>query len=133
MTIESEFQSWNVTATEDLSAASRRFKAVSIFGTIAGTNALALGIMRSGNVLGGQVSVVVQGITKAVCATVITTPGWPISITGSGFIAPATTTASGGSVGTGHIGRYLGLAAAASGDLVPVLVNFTQVSPWANA
>lgn len=124
MTTESEFTIWGVTAGQDLSVASTKHKVVTVGGTIAGTLSQAIGILRSSSPTGSQASVVIRGITKAVAATAITTPGYPLTVTGSGFLAAC---ASGG----GHIGRYLGTAACASGDLIPVAVDFTQVAAWA--
>lgn len=124
MTIESEFQIWNVTATEDLSGAGARFKAVSIAGTIAATPSLAIGILRSAGASGAQVSAVVKGFTKAVVGAVVTTPGYPLKVAAtSGFLIAAVS-------GDVHCGRYLGTAACASGDLVPVLVDFSTKPAW---
>jgi len=131
MTIESEFQIWNVTATEDLTG-NVIGKAISIAGTIAAGMPLAVGVARSKNVSGGQVSVVYKGITKVVVGAAVTTPGYPISVAAtSGFFIAATACASGGAVGTGHVGRLLNTAAVASGDLVPAMVDFTFKPPYA--
>ena len=123
MAIESEFQCWSVTATADLSAASNLFKAVSIAGTLAFGPSLALGVLRSANVSGGQVSAVFRGITKVLVAGAVTTPGYPITVNNSAFFAAAS---SGGAT----CGRLLNTAAVASGDLVPALVDFTIKAPW---
>lgn len=130
MTIESEFQIWNVSATEDLSG-NVLHKAVTISGTIAATPALAIGVLRSKGVVGQQVAAVYKGITKVIVGAAVTTPGYPITITTSGFFIAATAAASGGTLGTGHIGRLLNTAAVASGDLVPALVDFTTKPPYA--
>ena len=119
MTIESEFKVWNVTATEDLTANSAMYHAVSILGTIAASPAMAIGVLRGKAVLGAQAPVVIEGITKVVAGAVITTPGYPIANTTSGFFIAAV---SGGV----HCGRYLGGAACASGDLVSAYVDFTS-------
>lgn len=123
MTIESEFDVWGVTASEDLTGAVIG-KAVSIAGTLAAGNALAIGIARSKNVSGGQVSAVFRGITKVVVGAAVTTPGFPIKVAAtSGFLIAATS-------GDGVVGRLLNTAAVASGDLVPALVDFATRPVW---
>ena len=124
MTIESEFQIWNVQATEAIGG-DKLFKVASIAGTVAAGIANSIGIIRGTGAVGAQVPVVFKGITKAVAGAVVTTPGFPLKVAAtSGFIVAAAS-------GDGHIGRYLGLAACASGDLVPVLVDFTTKPAWA--
>jgi len=130
MTIESEFQNWNVTATEDLTANSAMYHAVSIAGTIAATPALAIGVLRGKAILGAQAPVVIHGITKVMVGAAITTPGYPITVTTSGWFIAATAAASGGPVGTGHIGRLLTTGAVASGDLVTAFVDFATKPMW---
>ena len=124
MTIESEFYTWNVQATEAIGA-DKLFKVASIVGTVAAGSPLAIGIIRGTGAVGAQIPVVFKGITKAVVGGAVTTPGYPLSVAAtSGFLVAA---ASGGT----HFGRYLGTAAAASGDLVPVMVDFTHKTAWA--
>jgi hypothetical protein len=124
MTIESEFQIWNVQATEAIGG-DKLFKVASIAGTVAAGNALAIGITRGTGAVGAQIPVVFKGITKAFAGAVVTTPGFPLKVAAtSGYIVAAAS-------GDGHIGRYLGLAACASGDLVPVVVDFSTKPAWA--
>ena len=122
MTIEGEFSIWNVTATEDLTAATALYKACGINGTIVASTALALGVLRSKNVSGGQVSVVYAGITKVVAGAAVSTLGFPLTVTTSGFFIAATS-------GAGHVGRAL--STAASGDLIAAMVDFKTKPAWA--
>lgn len=122
MTIESEFQVWNVTASEDLSGAGNLHKALSIAGTVAAGPTFAIGVLRSKNVSGGQVSAVVKGITKVMMGTAVGTLGHPLKIAAtSGWFAAAAS-------GDVHVGRALTLAA--SGDLIPAMVDFTTKPAW---
>lgn len=124
MTIESEFSVWNVTAAEDLSGAGALYKIVSIAGTIAAGPSLAVGVLRSKNISGGQVSAVFKGITKVVLGAAVTTPGYPfVTAATSGFAIAA-------SSGGVHHGRLLNTGAVASGDLVTALVDFSTKPAW---
>jgi hypothetical protein len=112
-----------ITAAEDLSAAGMRYKAVTFAGTIAATTALAAGIMKFGANSGNVASVILEGVTKGDCATAVTTAGWPLKITTSGWLAAA---ASGDKV----IARYIGQAASASGDRIAIAVDGKCLSIW---
>lgn len=114
----------SVVAGADLSPASCRFHAITINGTIAANTALAFGVLRNTPKLGEFASIVYEGITKVSVGAAVTTPGYPLTITASGWFIAAS---SGGS----HVGRIL--AAANSGDTAAALLDFTQVAQWAGA
>jgi len=122
MTIEGQFKVWNVLAAEDLLNAVG--KAVTINGTIAPTIANAIGVLRGKGSTGQHLPAVFEGVTKVVVGAAVTTPGYPIKITTSGFFIAAAS-------GDGHVGRLLNTAAVASGDLVPAMVNFMTKPAWA--
>lgn len=121
MSTESKISVYNVLATEDLTATTAMFKAVGFGGTIVADPLAAAGILRSHAKIGAQASAVFEGQTKAVAGAAITTPGFGITITTSGFIIAAS---SGGKT----CGRAL--TSAASGDLIPVFVDFTGISAF---
>jgi len=106
-----------VTAAEDLSPAAMRYKAVTFAGTIAPSVLRAAGIMKYGASSGGIASVILEGVTKADCALAISTAGWPLKVTTSGWVTAAVS-------GDNFIGRYIGQTASASGDRIPIAVDF---------
>jgi hypothetical protein len=116
---------YDFAAAEDLSGASSRYKVVSVAGTIASAanKAQWAGILKFGNNSGQQFSAVYEGLTKAIGGAVITTPGWPVKVANSGFLVAAAS-------GDQSCGRYLGTAASASGDLIPVAVDFMNPGVW---
>lgn len=109
-------ESLQVQATEDLSLASQRYKAVTFAGTIAPDGKRVAGIMRFGATSGGLVTAIIEGITKGDVATTVTTAGWPLKVVTSGWLAAA---ASGDNV----IARYIGQVACASGDRIPIVLD----------
>jgi hypothetical protein len=110
-----------VTATEDLSAAAMRYKAITYAGTIAQDTKRVAGIMRFGANSGNIATAVIEGITKGDCSTAVTTVGWPLKVVTSGWLAAA---ASGDQV----IGRAL--AACASGDRVVLTLDAKVPAQW---
>lgn len=121
MATDIDFKLLQVTAGADLSGEGSKFKAVTLNGTIAANANLAGGILRHGADSGKAVSLVYEGITKVLAGAAISTVGFPITITTSGFVIAAS---SGGS----SIGRAL--STCASGDLVQAAVDFKSIGFW---
>ena len=116
MTTDSDFEMTTVSAGADLTGADKLFKAVAVGGTIAATNAAALGLLRSKGKSGESVSVAYAGEMKAYAGAAITA-GDRVSITTSGFTIVAVDSRS-------TVGRAL--ETAASGDLYRGLFNFAS-------
>lgn len=116
MTTHIREETLQVTAAEDLSAAAMRYKAVTFAGTIAPDGKRVAGILKFTANSGAIATVVIEGLSKADCATTVTTAGWPLKVVTSGWVAAA---ASGDNV----IGRYIGQAAVASGDRIPIALD----------
>ena len=118
MSTHGNYEARAIVAGEDLSG-DVLYRAISYGGTITGTNALGrqAGVLVSKGKSGERVSYAYEGEVKVRAGAAITTPGYAITVTGSGWFVAAT---SGGMA----IGRYLGDAACASGDIVPAFVNF---------
>lgn len=104
-------------AGADLTGDASLYKAIAVGGTIAATNAAAVGLLMTKSSSGGNISVAYEGELKAVAGDSITA-GNQVSVTTSGFLIVATDSRS-------NIGRAL--ETAASGDLFRALVNFTNV------
>lgn len=121
MTVESTHKQWTVQATDDLSIAGARFKAITLGGAIAATTSRAAGVLMTSTRSGEFASAIYEGVAKVIAGAAVTTLGYPLTITTSGFFIAAS---SGGS----SCGRAL--AAAASGDLIPAFVDFTTVPAW---
>ena len=121
MTTHIREETLQVVATEDLSAAAMRYKAVTYAGTIAADNKRPAGIMKYGANSGSAATIIVEGITKADVTGTVTTIGWPLKATTSGWLTAA---ASGDQV----IGRAL--TAAASGDRVALTLDGKAPSAW---
>lgn len=121
MTVHRDQTLMTVPATADLSGAASRFKVVTIGGTICSAALVkqAAGILWHGGEVGQGLSVVREGITKAMAGVAISTVGYPVTTADSGFLA---LTVSGGMT----FGRVL--ETCASGDLVPVMVDFTNIT-----
>lgn len=115
MATDLHFEALSVAATVDLSGLGVRFKAITFGGAIAANNETAAGILRHQGRSGETVSVMYQGIFKAQFGTAVSTPGYPLRITTSGFVVAAT---SGGST----IGRAM--AAVGSGDVAQAMFDF---------
>jgi hypothetical protein len=117
MTTEVRRNVTTLTAGADLTGAASLHKAIAVGGTIAATNATAVGLLKSKGPSGGNVSVAYEGEMKAVAGAAITA-GALVSITTSGFVITAADSRS-------NVGRAL--ETAASGDLFRGLFNFTNV------
>ncbi len=119
MSTHGNYDARAIAAGEDLVGADVLYRCISYGGTITGTNAPGrqAGVLVSKGKSGEAVSYVTQGEVKVRAGAAITTPGYPITATGSGWFTAAS---SGGMA----IGRYLGTGACASGDIVTALVNF---------
>jgi hypothetical protein len=121
VTTEGRQNKWAITATEDLSAAGARYKAVTLAGAIAPSTVRVAGVLVTSCKSGERGSVIYEGVAKVVAGAAVSTLGYPLTITTSGFFIAAS---SGGST----IGRNL--AVAASGDLVEAFVDFMTIPAW---
>lgn len=118
MTIEQRVSHITVTAGQDLTPQAVLHKAVSVNGTIAANPRDAVGLLKTHGLTGEGVRVADSGIIKGVAGAAVTTPGFPVTVTASGFLIAAP-------VGSATIGKAY--AAAASGDLIPILADFANV------
>lgn len=122
--------SLSITAGQDLSAQSSRFRAVTINGTILANVAGGapgngpIGILNTSARSGEPCSVQYAGIVKAIAGAAVSTLGYPLQASSGGYLFAAV---SGGN----HVGRAL--ETAASGDLFQALVDFTHVAQWGGA
>jgi hypothetical protein len=107
-----------VTAGADLDGEGSKFKAVTLAGTIAATPLLAAGVLRHGAKNGEQLSVAYEGVFKAIFGAAVSTVGYPLTVTTSGFIIAAS---SGGAT----IGRSR--ATVASGDIANAFFDFKSL------
>ncbi len=105
-----------ITAGADLDADAVKFKAVTLAGTIAATPLLAGGILRHGAKNGETVSLAYKGTFKALFGAAVSTVGYPLTVTTSGFIIAA-------SSGGASVGRSL--TTVASGDLAKAMFDFS--------
>lgn len=121
MSTEQKFDLLTVTAAQDLTVADCLYHAVSLAGTIVGSTSRVAGVLRSKCTSGQQASVVYQGLAKVMAGAAVTTLGYPLTVTASGWFIAAS---SGGAT----IGRAL--TAAASGDLIPAMVDFNTIPAW---
>jgi hypothetical protein len=121
MTTEERYEITTVPAAQVFSN-DTLWKAATFAGLIAASPNLAVGVIRSTAAIGQGLSCVYDGITKVKVGGAVNTPGFPLTITTSGFFAAA---ASGGAI----VGRAF--TTAASGDLVKAMVDFNTISPWA--
>jgi hypothetical protein len=117
MTTEVRKNVTTLVAGADLTGDASMHKAIAIGGTIAASNAAAVGLLKSKGTTGGAVTVAYEGEMKAVAGAAIT-GGALVSITTSGFVITAADSRT-------NIGRAL--ETAASGDLFRGLFNFTNV------
>lgn len=118
---ENKHELRTVLASADLTADTALFKAISLAGAITNDINLAAGILRSKGGIGQGVSVVYQGITKADFAAAVSTIGFPVKLTTSGWL---TVCASGDK----SCGRAL--ATCSSGDRNTVAVDFNTLANW---
>lgn len=110
-----------VTAAQDLTVADCLYHAISLAGTIVGSTSRVAGVLRMKASSGQQASVVYEGLTKVMAGAAVTTLGYPLTVTASGWFIAA-------SSGGAQVGRAL--AAAASGDLIPAMVDFNTIPAW---
>jgi len=121
MTTHGRQNDWAIVATEDLSVATARFHAVSFAGLVVGSSSRAAGILVTSAKSGERVSVVYEGVAKCAMGGTVTTLGYPLKITTSGWLVEAAS-------GDATCGRAT--TAAASGDLTECFVDFMTVPAW---
>lgn len=107
-----------VVAGQDLTADSALYKALAVGGTIAATNAAALGLLMTKGKTGEHVGVAYEGEVKAWAGAALAA-GARLMVTTSGWLITATDSRS-------TVGRAL--EAANSGDLARVLVDFVSAN-----
>lgn len=118
MTTEQRVTYLNLVANQDLTPAAVLHKAVTVNGTIAATAALAAGFLKSHGLTGEGVRVADSGVVKVVAGAAVSTIGYPVTITTSGFVIAA--------VNCGYmIGRAW--SAAASGDLLAIQCDLSNL------
>lgn len=115
MTVHITEEMMGFVATADLSAPSAKYKVVTIGGTIAASLPQALGVLKYGTSSGGNGSAIYAGVTKAFVGGAVSTVGWPLTVTTSGFLVAAT---------SGQLTCGRAMAVAASGDVAFVAVDF---------
>ncbi|HEY6922581.1 MAG TPA: capsid cement protein [Steroidobacteraceae bacterium] len=121
MTTEGRQNKWALTATEDLSVATARYHAVSFAGLVVASTSRAAGILVTSAKSGERVSVVYEGVAKVAAGGAVSTLGYPLKITTSGWLVVAAS-------GDAMVGRAT--ATCASGDLVEAFVDFMTVPAW---
>jgi hypothetical protein len=122
MTTSGRQNLWSVQATEDLSVATARFHAVSLAGLVVASVSRVGGILVTSARSGERVSLVYEGVAKVAAGGAVSTLGYPLKITTSGWLIVAAS-------GDQHVGRAL--ATCASGDLVEAFVDFMTLPAWA--
>lgn len=121
MTTHGRQNAWTVNAAEDLSVATARFHAVSFGGLVVANTSRALGILVTSARSGERISAVVEGVVKAAVSGAVSTLGYPLKITTSGWLTVAAS-------GDPMVGRAA--ATCASGDLVEAFVDFHTIPAW---
>jgi hypothetical protein len=121
MTTEQKMELMTVTAAQDLTVADALYHAVTLAGTIAANTSRVGGVLRYRASSGQQASLIYQGIAKVMAGAAVTTLGYPLTVTASGWFIAAS---SGGAA----VGRAL--TAAASGDLLSAHVDFQNITAW---
>jgi len=121
MTTEQRTELMTVTAAQDLTVADALYHAVTLAGTIAANTSRVGGVLRYRASSGQQASLIYEGIAKVMAGAAVTTLGYPLTVTASGWFIAA-------SSGGASVGRAL--SAAASGDLIPALVDFSNIVAW---
>lgn len=109
-----------VVAASDF-AAEAQYKAITLAGTIAAGSSRAAGILVAYGKTGDFVSYVYEGDAKVKVGAAVSTLGYPLKITASGWLIAA-------SSGDPHFGRAM--STAASGDVINALVDFKTVVHW---
>jgi hypothetical protein len=124
MSTHGRHNDWSITATEDLSVATARFHAVSFAGLVVANTSRAAGILITSARSGERVSVAYEGVMKVAAGGAVSTLGYPLKITTSGWLIVAAS-------GDQHVGRAT--ATCASGDLVEAFIDFMTCPAWAGA
>lgn len=107
---------FQIQASDDLSTVGSRYKVVTWAGAIAANNLNAAGVLKFNANSGNFASVVIEGLTKAYVGAAVSTVGWALKATTSGWLIAA-------SSGDVFMAR-LRDATAASGDLAGVYLDF---------
>lgn len=113
MTVERNFETLTVVASHDLTA--HQYKAVDLAGGVAGTTAVAMGILKNKAFTGDHATVAYKGQMKAYAGAAIAS-GSLVGVTASGFLITVT--------GSAYVGKAL--AAAGSGDIFPFVGDFNM-------
>jgi len=121
MTTTQKYETYTVAAGQDLTPESCLFHAISLAGLIVASTSRAAGVLISKGASGEQVTYVREGVAKVMAGGTVTTLGYPLTITTSGWFIAA-------SSGGAQVGRAL--VAAASGDLLSAAVDFNHISAW---
>lgn len=121
MATDGRKNAWSVLATEDLSVAAARFHAVSFAGLVVGSSSRAAGILYTSAKSGERASIIYEGVAKVAAGGAVSTLGYPLKITTSGWLVVAAS-------GDASCGRAT--ATCASGDLVEAFVDFMTVPAW---
>jgi len=121
MATDGRRNAWAVTATEDLSVATARFHAVSLAGLVVANTSRAGGVLITSARSGERVSIVTEGVQKVAAGGAVSTLGYPLTITTSGWFIAA-------SSGGAQVGRAA--ATCASGDLVEAFIDFHTIPAW---
>jgi hypothetical protein len=124
MTTEGHFETTTVPATVQITQ-DMLFKAGTLAGTLAASPLQAGGVIRYTAQIGQGLTLIYEGECKVKVGGAVSTLGYPLTITTSGFFIAATV--SGGMT----VGRNLTLAA--SGDLVRAIVDFSAMGAAAFA
>lgn len=119
MTTHIKEEKFQVPALADLTAASALHHAIGLIsGTITALPREAIGVLKSNGLSGNNVAVCYQGITKVAVGAAVGSAGAPLTVTTSGWFAGATS-------GMYTVGRSL--ASAVSGDIMPAIVDFSNI------
>lgn len=121
MTTDGRKNAWSIVATEDLSVATARFHAVSFAGLVVASSSRAAGILYTSAKSGERCSVIYEGVAKVAAGGAVSTLGYPLKITTSGWLVVAAS-------GDATCGRAT--ATCASGDLVEAFIDFMTVPAW---
>lgn len=118
MTIEQRVQYLNIVASEDFTVAGKLHKAVALNGTIANNARDVCGFVKSKTPSGAGLRVGDGGVIKVFAGAAVSTVGYPVTVTTSGFVIAAP-------VGSATIGKAF--AVANSGDLFPIQADCANV------
>lgn len=105
-----------VRAAQDLTGF--KYRAVTHGGVVAAVPLAAAGVLKYGCNSGYDASLVIEGISKIQIGAAVSTAGWPLTITTSGYAIAATS-------GTPTVGRAI--TSGASGDLIEASLDFMDL------